>query len=324
MASSARKPPPSKTGSKGGPARRGPVRAAAAKAAVAKKAAPKPPAAKPSEEAPDYSIAAVNRALDLLDALARIGPSPLAAIAEAAGCTRTAAFRLLRTLQARGFAIQDEARGVWRLGARWTALGHAAREQGALAATAQPVLAELGQAVGENVYLMVRQDLQAETVALFQADPALRLYAQVGDRRLLHAGAGRLLLAYAPEPVQTQLLAQRLPRFTPATRTDSAWIAADLPRIRTRGYLIAADEVHPGAVSVSAPIRDASGTVVAVLCITAPSMRMRPPRPRSLLPPLLEAAAKLSVTLGARGRQPQPSAGFPQPAPTHGHGLLLA
>src|ERR1700724_4160950 len=77
----------------------------------------------PTAPARDYSIAAVGRALDLLEALSRIGPAPLAALSDAARCTRTAGFRLLRTLQSRGFAIQDEARGVWRLGARWAALG---------------------------------------------------------------------------------------------------------------------------------------------------------------------------------------------------------
>src|SRR5579862_8877707 len=92
----------------------------------------------------DYSIAAVNRALDLLEALSRIGPAPLAALADDARCTRTAGFRLLRTLEARGFAIQDEARGMWRLGARWGVLGRAAVEQGALAATAMPV--QIGRA----------------------------------------------------------------------------------------------------------------------------------------------------------------------------------
>ena len=90
------------------------------------------------QPARDYNIAAVGRALDLLEALARVGPAPLANLAEAAGCTRTAGFRLLRTLQARGFAIQDDARGLWRLGARWGVLGRAAAEQGALAATAMP------------------------------------------------------------------------------------------------------------------------------------------------------------------------------------------
>jgi len=115
----------------------------------------------------------------------------------------------------------------------------------------------------------------------------------------LHAGSNRLLLAFAPEPVQTQLLAQRLNRFTPATRTDPTWIAADLQRIRNRGYLITSDEVVAGAVGIAAPVRDAAGTVVAALYIASPSMRMRPPRPRAVLPQVIDAANRLSETLGA-------------------------
>ena len=247
----------------------------------------------------DYSIAAVDRALDLLEALARIGPAPLAALSTEAGCTRTAGFRLLRTLQARGFAIQDEARGLWRLGARWGVLGRAAAEQGALAAAALPFLTALGKATGENAYLRVRDGMESETIAIFQADPTVRLYSEVGKRRPLHAGNSRLLLAYAPESVQTQVLSQRLPRFTPATRTDPSWIAADLQRIRSRGYLITADEVEAGAVSVAAPVRDASGQVVAIMFVGAPSMRMRPPRPRALLPAVVDAANKFGLALGA-------------------------
>ncbi|HEY7576307.1 MAG TPA: IclR family transcriptional regulator [Acetobacteraceae bacterium] len=249
----------------------------------------------------DYSIAAVGRALDLLEALSRIGPAPLAALASQARCTRTAGFRLLRTLEARGFAIQDEARGMWRLGARWGVLGRAAAEQGALEATAMPFLVALGKTTGENAYLRVRDGLESETVAIYQADPGLRLYSEVGKRQPLHAGSSRLLLAHAPEAVQTQVLAQRLPRFTPATRTDAAWIAADLQRIRSRGYLLTTDEVVAGAATVAAPVRDASGQVVAVLSVSAPTMRMRPPRPRALLPMVLDAAAKLSRALGAAG-----------------------
>ena len=253
----------------------------------------------PGTPARDYSIAAVGRALDLLEALSRIGPAPLAALSEQARCTRTAGFRLLRTLEARGFAIQDEARGMWRLGARWGVLGRAAVEQGALEATAMPFLAALGKTCGDNVYLRVRDGLESETIAIYQADPGLRLYSEVGRRQPLHAGSSRLLLAHAPEAVQTQVLAQRLPRFTPATRTDAAWIAADLQRIRTRGYLLTTDEVVAGAATVAAPVRDASGQVVAVLSVSAPTMRMRPPRPRALLPMVLDAAAKLSRALGA-------------------------
>ncbi|HQT77029.1 MAG TPA: IclR family transcriptional regulator [Rhodopila sp.] len=250
----------------------------------------------------EYNIAAVDRTLDLLDALSRIGPASLAALAEDAGCTRTAAFRLLRTLQARGFTIQDEARGLWRLGARWNALSRAASEQGALAATAMPFLAALGKATGENVYLRVRDGMESETVAIYQTDPAIRMYSEVGRRGPLHAGSSRILLAFAPEAVQTQLLAQRLNRFTPATRIDPTWVAADLQRIRTRNYLITSDEVVAGAVGIGAPVRDATGSVIAVLHISTPSMRMRPPRPRTVLPLVMDAAAKLSQALGAAGK----------------------
>ena len=260
-----------------------------------------PPAATdPFTETParDYNIAAVERTLDLLEALSRMGPSSLAALAESAGCTRTAAFRLLRTLQGRGFALQDEARGLWRLGARWNAHGRAASEQGALAATAMPFLTALGKATGENVYLRVRDGMESETVAIYQTDPTIRMYSEVGKRGPLHAGSSRLLLAFAPEAVQTQLLAQRLNRYTPATRVDPTWIAADLHRIRTRGYLITSDEVVAGAVGIAAPVRDATGATVAEMYISAPSMRMRPPRPRNLLPQGMDAAAKLSAALG--------------------------
>src|SRR5208337_1964784 len=168
-----------------------------------------------------YNIAAVDRALDLLEALARIGPATLAALAEDAGMTRTAGFRLLRTMQARGFAIQDRARGLWRLGARWGMLSRAAASQGALGAT--------------------------------------------------------------------------------ATRVDPGWIAADLERIRSRGWLITTDEMFAGACAIATPVRDAGGDVVAAIVIASPSLRMRPPRPRSLLAPTLAAATQMSEALGAPG-----------------------
>jgi DNA-binding IclR family transcriptional regulator len=108
-----------------------------------------------------------------------------------------------------------------------------------------------------------------------------------------------LLLAHAPARVQAQVLQQRLPRYSPATRTDAGWIMADLRRIRARGWLITVDEVHQGAIALAAPVRDASGQVIAALAVMAPKTRMHPPRPRSLLPAVLRAAGMLSRYLGA-------------------------
>ena len=261
-------------------------------------------AAREKELAREHGTTAVNRALSLLETLARTGPVPLAVLADAAGCGKTAALQLLTTMQGRNFVIQNESHSLWQLGARWAVLGSAASEQGALAATAMPFLAALGNATGENVYLRVREGMECETVAIYQTDPGLRVYTEVGKKMPLHAGSGRLLLAHAPEAVQTQVLAQRLQRYTPSTRIDPSWIAADLHRIRQRGFLITDSEVVAGTVSVCAAVRDASGQVVAAILIGAPSLRMRPPRPRALMPAVVEAARKLSHALGSISEQP--------------------
>jgi len=272
---------------------------------MAAKTAPKRPVAATRLEAArtepavrDNGVAAVEQTLALLDLLARLGPVGTATLQREAGCPQATTLRLLAALQARGFAAQGAGEDTWQVGPRWDAMQRAAHSQGALAAASMPFLVTLAKATGENVYLRARDGLEAETIAVYQADPVLRVYTQVGKRSPLHAGPARLLLAHAPEPVQTQVLSQRLPRFTPATRTDPAWIAADLQRLRARGYLITADEVNAGVTSVSAPVRDASGQVVAVLILSAPSMRLRPPRPRQLLPQVLDAAAQLSRALG--------------------------
>ena len=293
------KPASARAGPAPKPAPASPVWRPAVRRPAAKDSRPADPVKPDKEALRAHGTLTLQRAFDLLETLARTGPLALQALADAAGFGKTAASDILATLRARHFVLQDEAHGVWRLGARWSVVGQAASGQGALAAAALPYLAALGAATGENVYLRVRDGLEAETVAVHQTDPALRVYTEAGTKMPLHAGTGRLLLAHAPESVQTQVLTQRLQRYTPSTRIDPKWIAADLHRIRQRGFLITDSEVIPGTVTVCAPVRDASGQVVAALLIGAPSLRMRPPRPRALMPAVVEAAHKLSQALGA-------------------------
>lgn len=250
-----------------------------------------------AEASPDYAIGAVEGALAVLGALARIGPASLAALAAEARCTRTRAFRLLRTLEANGYALQGGPRGTWRLGSGWWLVGRAAAAQRALQLTALPHLARLSERTGENTYLLLRDGQDCEVALLHQSSPLLRAYAREGQRRPLHAGAGRLLLAYAPAALRAQVLATRLPRYTDATRTEPAVIAAELERTRERGWLITTGEIVEGAVSVSAPVHGLRGEVVAALSILSPATRMRPPRPRSLVAEVLAVAAELSLAL---------------------------
>ena len=246
----------------------------------------------------DYKVAAVEHALNLLEALARRGPTSLAGLADAAGCTRSLAFRMLRTLEQRGFTLQDGARGAWRLGARNGTLGREAGTQGALAGVARPILVSLSKVCGENAYLMIRDGTLSQVLDMHQADPKYRQQDAIGQTRQLHAGPGRLLLAHAPVAVQKRVLTERLGRLTPQTKTDPVAIAADLQRVRARGVLVTVAEVREGGISIAAPVRDLTGQVIAVLFIGTSVLRLAPARAPTLVPTVLAHADRLSRGLG--------------------------
>ena len=248
----------------------------------------------------DYGIAAVGRTFDVVAAIIHGGPATLADIADQAGCNRATAFRILHTLAARGLVTQDEPRGRWRLGPTWLSVARAARRQRAIERAAAPPMIALASACREGVYLAVRDGQEAETIAVHSGDKQVRVYARQGDRAPLHAGPGRLLLAYAPPAIQRAALAQKLARLGPGTRTDAQAIAADLPRLAARGWLITQDEIGEATVTISVPVRDSGGDVLAVLSIISPSLRMRAPRPHTLLPGLTEAAGGVGAEIGVQ------------------------
>ena len=251
--------------------------------------------AKPPADAQNYAIGAVDRAVDMVMALARIGPASLTSLAEAAGCTRVNAFRILHTLEARGLAAQVGQRGPWRLGVGWMRVARAAVQQGVLRETAADAMSALSASCREPVMLTVRDGEQSEVVAVRSSMPKVRLFAAAGDRLPLHAGPGRMLLAYAPADIQRAVLAGRLARLAADTRVDPAWLAADLPRIRSRDWLVTSDEIADGAVTVSGVIRGEGGGVVAALSIISSVFRMKSPRPHLLLSPVLAAAEAIGL-----------------------------
>jgi len=246
---------------------------------------------------PVYTVAAVNRAMDLLDFLSGSGPAGLAQIASAAGCTRTAAFRLLRTMAARGYVAQDGARGTWRLGDRFSAMLIAPPRQLSVPDVAAPVLTRIARETGRIVYLFRRRGMEATVAALFPVDDAQRRYAAVGDTFPLHAGCGRLLLAFAPEPVQTQVLAGRLSRFSPTTITDPRRLAAAIPITRERGWFTSQDELVPGSIAFSAPIRNSEGLADWMITISYPTILAQPKDRKDLLQAVVAAANEIEVAL---------------------------
>jgi DNA-binding IclR family transcriptional regulator len=100
----------------------------------------------------------------------------------------------------------------------------------------------------------------------------------VGSRLPLYpTGVGKVLLAYAPDEVQSTVLSS-LKRITPHTITQPARLRAQLDRVRSDGYATTVEEMTLGACSVAVPVSRAETEVVAALGIVVPNLRRDRPR----------------------------------------------
>jgi IclR family KDG regulon transcriptional repressor len=246
-----------------------------------------------------YTISSLDKALTILEVLANRPGSGVTDIAQQTGSTKSQVFRLLYTLEQRGYVRKDVVTRTYSLGYRTLYLGDKTRQQMNLIEATSHVLDELADACGENVHLLERDGQNCVCVALRQSSQSLRLYAQVGRRGPLHAGGGStVLLAYAPEEVREAVLASQLEVFTPLTVTDPERLRRILSRVREQGYHDSRDDLDEGAYSIAAPIRDHQGVVVAALSIAGPVSRLNDSVSSVHRRLVIEYAEKASVALG--------------------------
>src|SRR5262249_51718175 len=135
---------------------------------------------------------------------------------------------------------------------------------------ALPFLEDLYEVTHENAQLGVREGHDVVYIERIAGRRAVGVLTRVGGRFPLHAsGIGLVLLAHAPESVQRAVLEGPLQRFTDQTITDPARLGRILAQIRRDGVAISDRQVTDDAMSVAAPITDASGEVIAALSIVA-------------------------------------------------------
>ena len=216
-------------------------------------------------------------------------------IAENTGLTRPTAHRLVKALQSHGLLTSTDASG-YRLGPRILDLASAAERDLPLRQIAHPVLQRLARTTGESAQLFIRELDRRVCVDAVQSENELRTIVQVGARLPLSAGsAGKVLLAFGPDALQAKAIADDT-KLTERTPVGPA-LAKQLATTRRRGYATSAGEREPGVGSVSAPIRDREGKVVAVVSVSGPESRLGKPGRYSAA--VLDAARQIGRELGS-------------------------
>ncbi len=246
----------------------------------------------------DYKIAAVDRALLVLEALADKPGQGVTSLSKSLGLTKSIVFRLLQTLEDRGFVFRDPEQAVYSLGYRVGVLGERVGRDGSLLFAARPVMDMLRDRTSENVNLVVREGLRSLVLATRSGHYSIRLFAQAGRNGPLHAGGGSLcILAYCDETVINAVLANPLEAFTPYTITDTEKLRQTLSRIRANGHNIALNDLDDGAFSVAAPIVGANGEVIAAISVAGAMVRFDEERRETYIRAAMDAAAEISSKL---------------------------
>lgn len=207
----------------------------------------------------------LDKAIAILDVL-RSSPASLAELVDRTGMSRATVHRLAGALATHGLVRRNE-EGRYALGMALVALGGAAAEQFPLATAAAPALDELRAATGESVQLYVAQGQQRMCIASLESPHGLRTIVPTGALLPLALGsAGRILT----------------PGWTPTGQ---------------RRWEASVEEREAGVASVSAPVFDAAGRIVAAVGISGPVGRTtRRPGPR-YGPAVVAAAGRIEAAL---------------------------
>ncbi|MET0974433.1 MAG: IclR family transcriptional regulator [Leifsonia sp.] len=224
----------------------------------------------------DRSVA--DKLFAIADAFSRREDLSLSEIAARADLPLSTAHRLVGEWTQWGGLVRGDD-GRYRLGMKLWRLGVRQPTARRLLNAALPYLEDLLESTREHVHLAVRDGLGAVYLERLSSRDAVPVISDVGSRLPLHAtGVGLVLLAHAPEEVLQEVLASEPRKYLPNTLTEERELRMRLAEIRSVGISHSVEALTRGAFSVAAPVRDASGDVVAAVSIIAHVERQSEPQ----------------------------------------------
>lgn len=242
----------------------------------------------------------LGRALSILVSLGE-RPHSLDELAEQLGVHKTTVLRLLRTLRDEHFVHRDSGHR-FHLGSRLFALAGAALEEREVRSVAAPHLARLNQSTGQTVHLGVHEDGIVVYLDKHESRQPIRMYSRVGLRMPLHCTAiAKVLLADLPQAERRRTAEEiEYTPFTDRTITDPGAFLAELATVAGQGWAMDDAEHEDFITCIAAPVRDATGRVIAAVSVSVPHVLLTREQVLALLPDLRETARRISADCGHR------------------------
>jgi IclR family pca regulon transcriptional regulator len=251
------------------------------------------PQAKMSDQLePRDFVGSLHKGLDVLSILAA-NPAgmTLTEMAAAAGLTRAGARRLLLTLVAAGYAVQDGRR--FSLTPRLLGLARQWLDGTSLWTYAEPQMRAVAAELKESCSAAVLSDEDVVYVARVPGERIMSVALHVGTRLPAYCTSmGRVLLSGLAEAELGKLLDRAaIRKRTQKTIVDRSALRDLIGRAAQQGFAIVDEELEIGLRSIAVPIHNRSGGIVAAINVSTQSARFTVAAMRREILPLLQRAA---------------------------------
>lgn len=209
-------------------------------------------------------------------------------------------FRILATLEARGYIEQNKSTENYRLGIKCLQLGQSYIKQMGLVRQAKPILERVSKETGETSYISFMRGSGVVYLDSIESSKTVRVISRVGLTLPPYCTAsGKVHLAYLTEEERERVLPEELRPFTKHTITERERLVQDLEQIKERGWAIDNEEYEDEVRCVAAPVFDYTGKLVGALSISGPSFRLGEEEvPLVIVPAVKWGAEEVSQKLG--------------------------
>ncbi|MEK6602166.1 MAG: IclR family transcriptional regulator [Candidatus Binatota bacterium] len=255
-------------------------------------------------EKSNYVIQSVSHALDVLEQFyLNVDEIGVTELSKRLKLHKNNVFRLLATLEARGYIEQNRATENYRLGLKCLQLGQTYVQQMGFLHQAKSTLEELVKTAKESSFVAIRKGTAIVPLDFLEARSAVRVVSFLGTTLPLHCTApGKIYLAFDSEEGLNQSIPEKLDRYTDRTIIDRRILLEQVKEISQSGYAMEQGEFMEEVVSVAVPIHDYTRTLVGSLAITGPAHRLTGEKiQKEVVPLILKGGRELSKRLGYDG-----------------------
>jgi DNA-binding IclR family transcriptional regulator len=254
-------------------------------------------------EKANYTIQSVSHALDILESFTKTEDElGVTELSKRLGLHKNNVFRLLATLEHRGYIDQNKATENYRLGPKTLQIGAIFIEQRECRRQARPIIENLMARSGETAVVAVLRGNKVIYMDSVETNRTVRAVSRIGAMLPAHCTSmGKAQLAVLPVEEIERLYpeASLQPMTEKSIKTRDA-LLAELQKTANKGYAIENEECDLDVRSAAVPVRDFSKNVIAAIGIVAPSARLTDERLENggVLSFIQEAGKALSLKLG--------------------------